>query len=122
MNTSVRARHAARGFSMVELLVTVVLAGIIFAAMVPVFASALKKTSRDNFRVTATNIAQDRIEKVRQLASGSPTSTHPTSSPELDNPSFAGGQFVTIFTRSAAARRTPSPTPSTRIRATRRSS
>ena len=43
MNLSVRTRHAGRGFSMVELLVTVVLAGIIFAAMVPVFANALKR-------------------------------------------------------------------------------
>ena len=33
------------GFSFVELLVTIVLAGIIFAAMVPVFAGALKKTT-----------------------------------------------------------------------------
>ena len=68
MNTTIGARRGTRGFSMIELLVTVVLAGIIFAAMVPVFAGALKKTSGDNLRVTATNIAQDRIEKVRQLA------------------------------------------------------
>lgn len=52
---------------MVELLVTVLLAGIIFAAMVPMFAGALKKSAADNNRVTATNIAQDRIEKVRLL-------------------------------------------------------
>ena len=62
MNTSVRARHDARGFSMVELLVTIVLAGVIFAAMLPVFAAALRRTSADNFRVSASSIAQDRIE------------------------------------------------------------
>jgi prepilin-type N-terminal cleavage/methylation domain-containing protein len=68
MNTPVRARHAARGFSMVELLVTIFMAGIIFAAMVPVFYGALKKSASDNNRVTATNLAQQRIERARQLA------------------------------------------------------
>lgn len=94
MNTSVRARHAraARGFSMVELLVTIVLAGIIFAAMVPMFANALKETSRDNFRVTATNIAQDRIEKIRMLNFADITATN------LNDPSFADNEFGTSVT------------------------
>jgi prepilin-type N-terminal cleavage/methylation domain-containing protein len=65
MNMYSRSRDA--GFSLVELLVTVVLAGIIFAAMTPVFVQALKKSTADNLRVTATNIAQDRIEKARLL-------------------------------------------------------
>jgi type II secretory pathway pseudopilin PulG len=52
---------------MIELLVTIVLAGIIFAAMVPVFASALKRTSGDGVRVIENNIAQDRLEQVRLL-------------------------------------------------------
>jgi prepilin-type N-terminal cleavage/methylation domain-containing protein len=69
MNVSVRASHAARGFSLVELLVAIVLAGIIFAAMVPFFATALKRTTGDNFRNVAMNIAQDRIEQVRLLGS-----------------------------------------------------
>jgi prepilin-type N-terminal cleavage/methylation domain-containing protein len=81
-----------RGFSMVELLITVVLAGIIFAAMVPVFASALKETSRDNFRVTATNIAQDRIEKIRMLGFVDITADN------LNSSSFANNQFGTSFT------------------------
>jgi prepilin-type N-terminal cleavage/methylation domain-containing protein len=55
------------GFSMIELLVTLVLAGIIFAAMVPFFANALKATARDQDRNVATNIARDRIEQVRLL-------------------------------------------------------
>lgn len=83
MNTSVGTKHAACGFSMIELLVTVVLAGIIFAAMVPVFASALKQTSRDNLRVTATNLAQDRIEKIRSLRFVDITDAH------LNDPAFA---------------------------------
>ena len=91
MNESVRTRHAARGFSMIELLVTVLLAGIIFAAMVPVFASALKKTSQDNLRVTATNIAQDRIEKIRTLDFIDITSGN------LNDPAFADNEFGTSF-------------------------
>jgi type II secretory pathway pseudopilin PulG len=55
------------GFSMVELLVTVVLAGIVFASMVPLFISAEVKSSGDQMRNIALNLAQDRIEKVRQL-------------------------------------------------------
>jgi prepilin-type N-terminal cleavage/methylation domain-containing protein len=94
MSTSERANRV-RGFSMVELLVTVVLAGIIFAAMVPVFASALKATSRDNLRVTATNFAQDRIEKIRML-------NYLDISSNLSDPAyletFAGGQLKTTFT------------------------
>ena len=89
MNTRRHARSA--GFSMIELLVTVLLAGIIFAAMVPVFASALKKTSQDNFRVTATNIAQDRIEKIRTLDFIDITSGN------LNDPAFADNEFGTSF-------------------------
>jgi hypothetical protein len=35
--------------------------------MVPVFAGALKKSASDNNRVTATSLAQERIERIRQL-------------------------------------------------------
>ena len=87
-----RLLRPQRGFSMVELLVTVVLAGIIFAAMVPVFANALKETSRDNFRVTATNIAQDRIEKIRMLNFADITADN------LNSSSFADNEFGTSFT------------------------
>jgi type II secretory pathway pseudopilin PulG len=52
---------------MVELLVTIVIAGIVFAAMIPFFANALSRTSQDELRVDSTNIAQERIEQVRLL-------------------------------------------------------
>ena len=52
---------------MIELLVTVVIAGVVFAAMVPFFANALNRTSEDELRVDGTNIAQDRIEQIRLL-------------------------------------------------------
>ena len=56
------------GFSLMELLVTIVIAGIAFAAMVPVFVSATQKTSADNMRLIATNLAQDKIELIRSLS------------------------------------------------------
>jgi type II secretory pathway pseudopilin PulG len=52
---------------MIELLVTIVIAGVVFAAMVPFFANALNRTSEDELRVDGTNIAQDRIEQIRLL-------------------------------------------------------
>jgi len=67
MNTSVRARHDARGFSFIELLVTIIIAAVAFLAMVPMFVSASKASANDKSRVVALNIAQDRIEKVRRL-------------------------------------------------------
>jgi prepilin-type N-terminal cleavage/methylation domain-containing protein len=103
MNTSISARRVTRGFSLVELLVTVVLAGIVFAAMVPVFASALKKTTGDNLRVTAVNIAQDRIEKIRQLPYPDivAVSASPAAMPNLYNTAFpttAPGIFKPTYT------------------------
>ena len=89
---------------MVELLVTIVLAGIIFAAMVPLFVNALKKTAGDKFRVTAMSIAQDRMEKIRQLpyVQISADAAHPTSSPNLYNQTSFGtatpAPFATTYT------------------------
>ena len=104
MKASSRFRSTRSGFSMVELLVTIVLAGIIFAAMLPVFANALKKTSGDNFRITATNIAQDRIEKVRQLPYTQivADAAHPTTTPNMYNDTWANGMFDTTYTPPAS--------------------
>jgi len=97
MSTSVRARRDERGFSFVELLVTIVLAGIIFAAMVPVFVSAQKASSGDRARNIASNVAQDRIEKIRLLGFDQIVAdeNNPTTVPNLYNgaAAFAGGQF-----------------------------
>jgi len=92
MNTSVRGRHAASGFSMVELLVTVIIAGIAFAAMVPVFVGASQKASGDKMRNIALNVAQDRMEKIRQLDYDQITEAN------LESSTFAGGQFGTTWT------------------------
>ena len=61
------ARREQRGFSLIELLVTVTLAGIIFVAMVPMFVSVLKGTSTSERRVIATNLSQARLEDARML-------------------------------------------------------
>ena len=101
-NRSTPSDSSERGLTLVELMVTVVIAGIVFAAMVPVFANALQRTSDDGFRVTATNIAQDRIEKIRQLA----TLLHygDITTANLNSSTFANGQFGTTFTPSTSTK------------------
>jgi prepilin-type N-terminal cleavage/methylation domain-containing protein len=87
-----------RGFSMVELLVTVIIAGIIFAAMVPFFANALGRTSEDELRVDATNIAQDRIEQTRLLAFADITSANLNYLPPPTTSPFGDGRFGQTYT------------------------
>lgn len=62
-----RACRREAGFSFVELLVTMVIAGIAFAAMVPVFVQAARSSSVDKSRAVALNIAQDAMENSRRL-------------------------------------------------------
>ena len=68
MNGLRAVRSDARGFSMIELLVTIVLAGIIFAGMVPLFVNASKASSGDKTRNIAMNVAQGRIESPQLLS------------------------------------------------------
>jgi type II secretory pathway pseudopilin PulG len=84
----------------VELLVTVVLAGVVFAALVPVFVNAQQASSGDRARNTATNAAQDRIEKIRLLGFDQivDDGTH------LQSSTFAGGQFGTTFTPAGSGK------------------
>ena len=89
MNTSVRARYGAGGFSFVELLVTIIIAGIAFAAMVPLFVQAQEQNVGDNFRNVALQLAQDKIEKVRQL------DYDQIEADNLIDPDFADGMFGT---------------------------
>lgn len=84
----------ARGFSMVELLVTVIIAGIVFAAMVPFFANALDRTAEDELRVDSTNIAQDRIEQVRLLDYAVITESNLNTA----SASFGDGRFGPSYT------------------------
>jgi fibronectin type 3 domain-containing protein len=52
---------------MVELLVTIIIAGVVFAAMIPFLASAQSRNAADNMRNIALQVARDKIEKIRQL-------------------------------------------------------
>jgi prepilin-type N-terminal cleavage/methylation domain-containing protein len=62
-----RRDGAQRGVTMVELLVTIIIAGIAFAALVPVFVYATKASAGDNARTVALGVAQDKIERIRSL-------------------------------------------------------
>jgi prepilin-type N-terminal cleavage/methylation domain-containing protein len=90
-----RAGWSGRGFSMVELLVTMVLAGIVFAAMVPFFVSAARASSGDRARTIATNVAQDRIEKMRMLSFDQLAASNAVAN--LESSTFAGGQFGSSY-------------------------
>ena len=92
--------RSQRGFSLVELLVTIVLAGIVFAAMVPFFANALKRTAGDDLRNTAANIAQDRIEQIRLLSYNSITQANLTAPPTP----FGDGKFGPTYTVYGSSR------------------
>lgn len=60
-------RPAQRGVTLVELLVTIILAAIFFAAAVPLFVFAQKQSSGDRVRVTAANVAQAELENARSM-------------------------------------------------------
>ena len=85
------SRARSGGFSFVELLVTILIAGIAFAALVPMFVGAQQKNAADLFRQAGLNAAQDRIERVRSLDFASITqsnlvSTFGTTAPVSANP------------------------------------
>ncbi len=83
------ARRGEAGFSFVELLVTIIIAGIAFAAMVPLFVQAQKTMSGDQVRNAALQLAQDKMEKVRALDYDLITADN------LGSSTFASGQFGT---------------------------
>jgi type II secretory pathway pseudopilin PulG len=87
-----RACDRTAGVTMVELLVTIIIAGIAFAALVPMFVQAQGKNSADQARNQALNVAQDRIEKIRALSYSEITEAN------LNSSAFFGGQFGTSAT------------------------
>jgi prepilin-type N-terminal cleavage/methylation domain-containing protein len=101
MDTHRAHAEAQRGFSLIELLVTIVLAGIVFGAMVPLFVSASGKSAADNLRTIATQVAQDKIEKLRQLDYDAIN----TQNLVTDQATFAGGQFANfLYTQGATTK------------------
>lgn len=67
-----------RGVTLVELLVTIVLVGILFAAAVPLFVFAQQQSSGDRARVIAANVAQSELEVMRSVAYGDLTEEEET--------------------------------------------
>jgi prepilin-type N-terminal cleavage/methylation domain-containing protein len=101
MNTPVQSRHVSSGFSLIELLVTVLIAGVLFAAMVPLFVTASKASSRDRARNIAANVAQSRIESIRQLSFSQLSGANAVAN--LQSSSFGGGQFGSAYTPPGAS-------------------
>jgi len=58
---------AQRGLTLVEMLVTIVISAVFFAALVPVFVYAARQSSGDRARVIAANVAQAKLESVRSV-------------------------------------------------------
>lgn len=81
------------GFSLVELLVTLIIAGIVFAAMSPLIVNVLGRTSQDEVRVDANTIAQDRLEQVRLLNYTDITAANLNYSPSPTAAPFGDGRF-----------------------------
>ena len=102
MSATANVRRGGRGFSLIELLVTIVLAGIIFLAMVPLFASGLKTTSTNTRRVVATNIAQARLETIKLLAASMAPSPSPYSTTATTGYSAVTNANLTSGTWNAA--------------------
>lgn len=88
-------RRVGAGFSMVELLVTIVLAAIFFIAAVPFFVHAQAQNAAETFRTVAIQIAQDKIEKSRQINYDQLTLAN------LQSSTYAAGQFGTVWTARA---------------------
>ena len=106
------ARREQRGFSLVELLVTVTLAGIVFVAMVPMFVSVLKGTSTNERRVIATNLGQARLEDARMLGYANLTASNLQSNFGATFVAAHGGAPYTIsYAVSPGPTTTASPTP-----------
>ncbi len=84
-----QAHEREAGFSFIELLVTIIIAGIAFAAMVPMFVGAQKATAGAQLRNVTLQLAQDKLEKVRGLDYDLITTTN------LQSSTFANSQFGT---------------------------
>ncbi len=80
---SASAGRGTGGFTLVELMITIFMAALVFSAMVPVFIYATKQSSGDRARNITMNVAQGRIQSI-QLLSWSQL-TDPNINAELQN-------------------------------------
>jgi type II secretory pathway pseudopilin PulG len=92
-----RRSHRNDGFSLMELLVTTVLATIVFGAMVPMFVSVQDQNAADTMRNVALQIARDKMEKIRLLDYDQVTVANLTA----EGPPSGTGVFGTQWTAEA---------------------
>ncbi len=56
-----------RGFTLIEIMVGLTVLLIAMAGLVPLFIAGLNQSSSVRYKSTAANIAQEKIEEIRQL-------------------------------------------------------
>ena len=103
-------RGGQSGLTLMELLVTIIIAGIAFVAILPVFVQAVQSNSSDKARNVALNIAQAKIELIRELdfvqidaTTPDPASTaNPKDPMYLGSPTFHNGDFKPTYQEIAA--------------------
>jgi Tfp pilus assembly protein PilE len=90
-----RACRRESAVTLIELLVAIIIAAVFFAVAVPFFVQAMQTSAQDRTRVLAVNAAQDRIEKIHQLAYNqiAADKSSPSSTPNLYNANFANKAF-----------------------------
>jgi prepilin-type N-terminal cleavage/methylation domain-containing protein len=96
VRTSVKGSRCSSGLTLVELLVTLVIAAIVFAAMVPLFVQLGASSSRDRAYNVAAFVAQSRVEAIRGLSFSTLSASNALSN--LQSASFDGGQFGPSYT------------------------
>ncbi len=79
---------------MIELLVAILIAGVAFGALVPLFIQMQKTSNADKLRSVALQVSQDRIEKIRQLKYELITVDN------LKSSTFNAGQFGTTWSET----------------------
>jgi prepilin-type N-terminal cleavage/methylation domain-containing protein len=107
----VKFRARGSGFTLIELMITVIIAGVVFAGMVPMFVNAEQASSGNQMRNIATNVAQGQVEKLRALpwdqlvaaytssgVTAPATASSPSFTTTLDSSSWAGSQFGDSYT------------------------
>ena len=84
------------GLTLIELLITLVIATVVFAAMVPLFVQVAKSSSRDRAHNVAAFVAQSSIEAIRGLSFSTLSASNALAN--LQSSSFDDGQFGTTYT------------------------